>query len=67
MSELANYAEAQRKEWSKYVAAERIFIDGALAFNEGDPVPAGHVDRDNPPVDKSQVKPAPKPAAPKES
>lgn len=55
MSELDQYAESVKREWSKYVATERIFIGGALAFNVGDPVPAGHVDRENAPVDKSQV------------
>lgn len=64
MSELDQYAESVRKEWSKYVATERIFIGGALAFNEGDPVPAGHVDREDAPVSKDQVKAAPKAAAP---
>lgn len=59
--------EARRaKEWSKYVAVDRIVIGGALAFNPGDPVPAGHVDRDDAPVSKDQVKAAPKPAATKE-
>lgn len=36
---------AQNKEWSQYVAKESIFINGARAFNVGDPVPAGHVTR----------------------
>ena len=58
MSELDQYAEAVRREWSKYVATEQIFIGGALAFNDGDPVPAGHVDREDAPVRKDQVKPA---------
>lgn len=53
---LEEYEARHRAEWGKYVATERIVIDGALAFLPGQPVPAGHVDRkDNPPVDKSQV------------
>lgn len=37
--------EAQRKEYSVYVALGPIDIDGARAFNVGDPVPVSHVDR----------------------
>lgn len=35
----------QAKEYGQYVATEQIYVDGALAFNPGDPVPAGHVKR----------------------
>ena len=37
--------EEQEKEYGQYVAAQPIFIAGARAFNEGDPVPASHVER----------------------
>lgn len=37
--------DAQETEYGTYVAKERIVIDGALAFNVGDPVPASHVKR----------------------
>jgi hypothetical protein len=53
--EAAALLAEQQREWGKYVAVERIFIDGALAFNAGDPVPAQHVDRADAPVNKSQV------------
>jgi hypothetical protein len=33
----------QESEWGTYVAAAPIFIGGARAFNEGDPVPVSHV------------------------
>ena len=45
--------EAQRAEYGRYVAKEAIFIDGARAFNAGDPVPVSHVESGA--VDKSQV------------
>lgn len=45
--------DAQVKEYSTYVATEPIQIDGARAFNVGDPVPVSHVDGGV--VDKSQV------------
>ena len=42
-------AEAQRQkqidEYGLYVAVSPINIDGVRAFNPGDPVPKGHVDR----------------------
>ena len=57
MSELSPealaYQQAQEAEYSKWVAKEAIYIGGALAFNEGDPVPKGHVDRGV--VNKAQV------------
>lgn len=42
---LEGYTAEQVAEWSKYVATEPIFIDGARAFNAGDPVPVSHVER----------------------
>lgn len=45
--------EAQVKEYATYVAVDQIHVDGALAFNVGDPVPVSHVDRGV--VEKSQV------------
>lgn len=42
---LEQYEQAQKAEYSAYVAKEAIDIDGARAFNVGDPVPKGHVDR----------------------
>lgn len=47
--------EAQRAEYGKYVAKEDIFFGSACAFRAGDPVPAGHVDREGAPVRKAQV------------
>lgn len=44
---------AQRELYSQYVATEVITIDGARAFNVGDPVPATHVTRGV--VSKDQV------------
>jgi hypothetical protein len=37
--------EANRREYSQYVAAEQIYYGGALAHNVGDAVPAGNVER----------------------
>ena len=37
--------KAQEAEYGTYLAAKPIFIRGARAFNEGDPVPASHVQR----------------------
>lgn len=55
MSEMTveQFQKAQEAEYSAYVATEQIHIGGALAFNVGDPVPKGHVDRGV--VDKTQV------------
>lgn len=44
---------AQEAEYGEYVATEVISIDGVRAFNEGDPVPVGHVK--NGIVDKALV------------
>lgn len=41
----AQFREALGQEWGQYVAAGPIDIDGARAFNAGDPVPASHVER----------------------
>lgn len=49
------YAEGVRKEYSMYVATGPIDINGARAFNVGDPVPVSHVDGDNPTVRSDQV------------
>ena len=38
-------AEEQRVEYGTYVALGPIDIDGARAFNTGDPVPVSHVER----------------------
>ena len=44
---------AQAIEYGRYRATEQIKIDGALAFNPGDLVPASHITRGV--VDKDQV------------
>lgn len=44
---------AQAEVYGKYRATEQIKIDGALAFNPGDLVPASHITRGV--VDKDQV------------
>lgn len=41
----AEYEKALQAEWGAYVAAGPIEIDGARAFNTGDPVPVSHVTR----------------------
>jgi hypothetical protein len=41
----AEFLEAQAREYGQYTAAQTIFIEGARAFNVGDPVPPGHVER----------------------
>lgn len=38
------YRAEQAAEWGTYVAAEVININGARAFNVGDPVPVSHVE-----------------------
>ena len=49
MSETPTTAAEQQaaieSEYGTYVAVETIFIDGARAFNVGDPVPVSHVSR----------------------
>ena len=39
------YRKAQEAEYSAFVATKHININGARAFNVGDPVPKSHVDR----------------------
>lgn len=41
----AELASAQEVEYGVFVAREAIFINGARAFNVGDPVPVSHVER----------------------
>jgi hypothetical protein len=41
----AQFREVQGDEYGQYVAAQTIFIEGARAFNVGDPVPSSHVER----------------------
>lgn len=36
----------QQTEYGRWVAVRAIDIDGARAFNPGDPVPVSHVERD---------------------
>lgn len=45
--------EEQAAEYGKFVAKDVIYVDGARAFNPGDPVPVGHVESGV--VDKAQV------------
>lgn len=41
----SGHAAAIAAEYGTYVAVAPIFLNGARAFNAGDPVPAGHVKR----------------------
>ncbi len=41
----AQYREVLGEEYGQYVAVVDIHINGARAFNVGDPVPASHVER----------------------
>jgi hypothetical protein len=50
-------------EYSTYVAAEPIDIDGVRAFNVGDPVPVSHVERYPQLLESGAVAKAPEPAA----
>lgn len=43
--EATELRKAQEAEYGTYVATEPIDIFGARAFNVGDPVPVGHVER----------------------
>lgn len=43
--EVDDFLAAQSKEYGTYVALEPINIGGARAFNKGDAVPVGHVER----------------------
>jgi hypothetical protein len=57
---LADFRVRQLTEWNQWRAAGPIRIDGVSAFNEGDPVPAGHVSRGV--VSPDDVVPAPQPS-----
>lgn len=46
------YAQALADEYSQFVATAPIDIDGARAFNVGDPVPASHMERQVVPADR---------------
>jgi hypothetical protein len=50
-----SYQEAQRAEWSKYVAAVPIDFYGTRAYNVGDPVPVSAVDGDDAWIDQQWV------------
>lgn len=41
----SDHAAAIAAEYGTYVAIAPIFLNGARAFNAGDPVPAGHIKR----------------------
>lgn len=41
----AEQQAAIESEYGVYVAVQTVFIDGARAFNVGDPVPVSHVKR----------------------
>lgn len=43
--ELAEYSAAQVQEWSKWEARDVIEVNGARAYNPGDPVPTSNVER----------------------
>lgn len=43
MSELEDFAAAQEKDWSQFVAVAPIFHGAARAYNPGDSVPASNV------------------------
>lgn len=45
MSDVEDFAAAQEAEYATYVATEAILVDGARAYNAGDPVPASNVVR----------------------
>lgn len=51
--EVDEFLAAQAKEYGTYVALGPIDIGGVRAFNKGDAVPVGHVDREV--VSKEQV------------
>lgn len=54
-TEALAHRDAQAKEYGTYIAKEPIDINGARAFNVGDPVPVSHVERDDAPVRQDQV------------
>lgn len=53
MAAVDDFQKQQEAEYGTYVAIEPINIGGARAFNPGDPVPKGHVERGV--VDETQV------------
>jgi hypothetical protein len=44
-TELADFIKAQRDEYGKYVAKEKIYVGTALAYNAGDAVPISNAER----------------------
>lgn len=44
-AELADFIKAQRDEYGKYVAKEKIYVGTALAYNAGDSVPVSNAER----------------------
>jgi len=44
MSDVEDFAAAQAAEYAEYVAVEPILVDGARAYNPGDPVPVSNVE-----------------------
>lgn len=46
LAAVEEHRKAQEADYGKYVAAEVILINGVRAFNPGDPVPVGHVERE---------------------
>ena len=45
MSDVEDFAALQEAEYATYVATAVILVDGARAYNAGDPVPASNVER----------------------
>jgi hypothetical protein len=45
MSDVEDFAAAQEAEYATYVATEAILVDGARAYNAGDPVPVSNVEK----------------------
>lgn len=43
MSELDDYAKAEKAEWGTWTATTDIVFGNALAYRAGDPVPASNV------------------------
>ena len=66
MSDVEDFAAAQAAEYATYVATEPILVDGARAYNVGDPVPASNVEKHGYVqlgVVRKATDPAPEPAA----
>ena len=67
MSDVEDFAAAQAAEYAAFVATEPILVDGARAYNVGDPVPASNVEKHGYVqlgVVRKTTDPAPEPAAP---